>query len=251
MYMHQSRILHVHTSNRRNTPPGSRHGAASPAASLYTISTMAGDTSRLIQEVLGPEALGQYRSSERVFPLRHGDKCYSVSHTSDVTVLAVATTLIGVDVERRLFREAAADLAWALSPEERFEVAISEESRLTEIWTAKEASGKALGVGLGAAPRQILTTPVPDMPGFRIAELPGPDLGVTRVLSYGWWSGNHHVRLAWPVPPPMEGPAKTEHAGRRWGLSGLRLSFRRDTEVRCGRSLSNPVLQLSLPMMSP
>ena len=211
MYMHQSRILHVHTSNRFDNSLEFLRRTGSTAASLYAISTVAGSTSRLIQEILGSEALSQYRSSERVFPLRHGDKCYSVSHTSDVTVLAVATTLVGVDVERRLFKETAADLAWALSSEECFEVAISEESRLTEIWTAKEAAGKALGVGLGAYPHHILTTPVLDTPGLRIAESPGPDLRITRVLSYGWWSGNHHISLAWPMP--MERLSETEHAG--------------------------------------
>lgn len=201
MYIHQVRILHVHTSNRTAKLEDIRHAAAPYAASLLTTTTtVTGATSRLIREALGPVALRQYQSSERTFPLRHGDRYYSVSHTSEITVLAVATAPVGVDVERRLSNEASPDLAWALSADEVFELAISDESRLTEIWTAKEASGKALGVGLGTDPSRILTLPAPDRPGYRVAEVLRPDSGPTQMLTYGRWSENHHIRLAWSMP---------------------------------------------------
>lgn len=178
-----------------------RHADAPCTASLRIASTKAAEvTARLISETLGPEALSHYRSPERTFPLRHGDSYYSVSHTTAVTVLAVAATPVGVDVEHRLSDETTTDLAWALSPEERFELAVNEERRLTEIWTAKEAAGKALGVGLGTTPSRILTLPVPDRPGHRVAEVRRSDSGATQMLTYGWWSGNHHIRLAWPTP---------------------------------------------------
>ncbi len=211
MYIHQSRILHVHTSNRTDEFVEICHTATPDTALLTASTTVTGATSRLIRDALGPEALHHYRSSERTFPLRHRGRYYSVSHTTDITVMAVAATPVGVDVERRLSSEAAADLAWALSADELSELAIGDESRLTEIWTAKEASGKALGVGLGAAPSRILTMPVPDTPGYRVSEVPRPGSGLTQVLTYGWWSENHHIRLAWSMPT-TPGLRSSEHA---------------------------------------
>ncbi|MDJ0318676.1 4'-phosphopantetheinyl transferase family protein [Arthrobacter antibioticus] len=191
----------MHTSNPVKILVNIRHAPTPYTASLRIASTKAAEvTAQLISENLGPEALNYYRSPERTFPLRHRDSYYSVSHTSAVTVLAVAATPVGVDVERQLSDEATTDLAWALSPEERSELAVSEESCLTEIWTAKEAAGKALGVGLGTAPNRILTLPVPDRPGHRVAEVRRSDSDAMQMLTYGWWFGNHHIRLAWPTP---------------------------------------------------
>lgn len=116
-----------------------------------------------------------------------------------ITSLAVSSAPIGLDIEQRISPEAVIDLTWTLSDEERSELACGEvENRLTEIWTAKEASGKALGMGLGAAPNGISTRSIPDLPGCRIAELSFSDMELTQVLTVGWWRADHHIRLAWP-----------------------------------------------------
>lgn len=154
---------------------------------------------RLIEEVLGTDAAKCYRSSERIFPLQHHGRYYSVSHTSDFTAVAFATFPVGVDIEGRIRDDAAADLAWTLSHEERTELGDIAGERLTQIWTTKEASGKALGTGLGAAPHRIHTRPAPNAPGCRVSEVPSPDQGVTIVESLGWWCDDHHLSLAWPT----------------------------------------------------
>jgi phosphopantetheinyl transferase (holo-ACP synthase) len=155
---------------------------------------------RLVEQALGAEARRNYRSSTRRFPLCHRGRFFSVSHTAAVTVLAISTVAVGVDVEQRISGEAIADMEWALSDHEMDELAGSDECRLTEIWTTKEAAGKAFGVGLGVQPNLIRTLPVPRMPNFRTVELPLSRLA--GALTYGWWIGNHHVSLAWRSRAP-------------------------------------------------
>lgn len=155
---------------------------------------------RLIEYTLGTAAANHYRSSERAFPLRHSGQYYSVSRTADLTAVAFATVPAGVDIERRIHGEAVVDLAWTLSSTECSELGDDPSDRLTQIWTTKEASGKVLGTGLGAAPHRIHTWPAPDTPGYRVSKVPSPDRGVTLVRSYGWWLSDHYVSLAWSTP---------------------------------------------------
>lgn len=172
---------------------------ASSVAVFITSATGPEATERLITHALGPEAWQYYRSPERVFPLRNRGEYYSLSHTQGVTAIATATTPIGIDVECRLSKEATIDLGWALSPKEFSELALNGENRLTEIWTAKEAAGKALGVGLGAAPGRIITQPIHHEPGFRASKVPLEGSDSTDVLTYGWWHEERHIRIAWPM----------------------------------------------------
>lgn len=165
---------------------------------LATSNPSAGAAARLIEQALGTEAMHRYRSSERCFPLWHRGTCFSVSHTAAVTVVAVSTGAVGVDIEQRIPCDAAVDLAWALSDHELSELANDDDGCLTEIWTTKEASGKALGLGLGPAPNRIHTLPILHVPGFRTSELPLSGAELTYVLTYGWWIEDHHIRLAWP-----------------------------------------------------
>jgi 4'-phosphopantetheinyl transferase len=205
MYMHQFRMLHVHTSNRVDGLFQIFRGIVPPTTLVYVSAAMPGAAERLINRGLGPAAWDQYRSPERIFPLRHRNSYYSLSHTASITAMAVATAPVGIDVEGRLSNQVTVDLAWALSAEELSELTVGDENRLTEIWTAKEASGKALGVGLGAAPSRILTLPAPNAPGYRISNVPQPDSGTAQVLTYGWWHQDHHIRIAWSVPAILEG----------------------------------------------
>lgn len=201
MYMHQVRLLHVHTASLSYKTVEILHPGGSDGAVLLTVSgTTGGVAASLIGEILGREAARLYCSSGRTFPLRHRGRFFSVSRTSAVTALAVSNIAVGLDIERRIQREAVADLAWTLSADERFELERGEvESRLTEIWTTKEASGKALGTGLGAAPYDISTRSMPDSPGCRVAELSPSGLGLKQVLTFGWWHADDHIRLAWPL----------------------------------------------------
>jgi phosphopantetheinyl transferase len=155
---------------------------------------------RLIECTPGAVTVNHYRSSERAFPLRHCGRYYSVSHTADLTAVAFATVPVGVDIERRISGEAVVDLVWTLSSTECSELGDDPGDRLTQIWTTKEASGKALGTGLGAAPHRIHTRPAPDTPDYRVSEVPSPDRGVTLVSSYGWCLSDRYVSLAWSTP---------------------------------------------------
>lgn len=80
---------------------------------------------------------------------------FSLSHTNKYTLIAVHETLVGIDIEPivpapfieeiydLLYPEEQKHLASINDPEERF-------TRLTELWTQKEAFIKAIGSGIGA-----------------------------------------------------------------------------------------------------
>lgn len=193
--------MYVHTTSQI----GRVHEEFLPWTSAVTVLMSSSDpktdtAGRMVEHALGTAAMRNYRSSTRRFPLCHQGRYFSVSRTAAVTVLAISTIAVGVDVEQCISDEATADMEWTLSDREIEELAGSDEGCLTEIWTTKEAAGKAFGVGLGTRPNLIRTLPVPDMPNFRTAELPLS--GPAGVLTYGWWIGNHHVRLAWQSPNP-------------------------------------------------
>jgi hypothetical protein len=193
--------MYVHTTSQI----GRAHEEFLPPTSAVTVLIASSDpetntAGRLVEQALGAEARRNYRTSTRRFPLCHRGRYFSVSHTNAVTVLAISTAAIGVDVEQCISDEATADMEWTLTDHEIEELAGSNKCRLTEIWTTKEAAGKAFGVGLGPRPNLIRTLPVPHMPNFRTAELPLS--GLAGVLTYGWWIGNHHVRLAWRSRAP-------------------------------------------------
>jgi phosphopantetheinyl transferase len=165
---------------------------------LAESSTLAGVAPQLVEHALGAEAVSHYLSPERTFPLQHRNRYYSVSHTAHFTAVAISSTAIGIDVEQSIASDAAVDLMWALSDNERSELAHGDERSLTEIWTAKESSGKAIGLGLGQDPRLIDTQPVSHMSGLRITALPRTNAGHTQALIFGWWHRDHHISIAWP-----------------------------------------------------
>lgn len=142
---------------------------------------------------------GGSESSRRQF---HAENYYSVSHSTVATVLAISRAPIGVDIEQRIVNECLPDMVWALSAGEREEIrAEGGGNVLTEIWTAKEAAGKALGVGLLAMPSGFVSRAVPGMPSVRTVSVPATVADRTSVETCGVWIGDHHLRVAWGAVP--------------------------------------------------
>ncbi|MCM1011806.1 4'-phosphopantetheinyl transferase superfamily protein [Brevibacterium sp. XM4083] len=163
---------------------------------------------RLVEYALGSQARQYFRSSERCFPLFYEGRYFSVAHSPATTVVVVAGVPIGVDVEQRLTRQACSDLAWAWSPEEGRELVgeVAEECTATEIWTAKEAAGKALGVGLQAMPFGIASTPSPTADAHRDIVMSTATGEAVSLDSHGMWCGESHLRVAWRLEPPAPWP---------------------------------------------
>lgn len=200
MYMQQPRLLHVHASRCRREfsgfcrrSPRSLRVVVSPTSDSEDVALV------LVERLLGGSAARYLRSSDRRFPLACGGTYFSVSHTQAHTALAVADVPVGVDIEDRLSPQACFDLAWAWSPSEREELSCREiEERLaTEIWTAKEAAGKARGTGLPALPSLITTSSVAATSAHRTIQIVS-DVGSSDYLdSHGLWHGDSHIRVAW------------------------------------------------------
>ncbi|WP_179150783.1 4'-phosphopantetheinyl transferase superfamily protein [Leifsonia sp. NCR5] len=156
----------------------------------------------LVDAILGTRARQHFRSSARTFPLHAAENYYSVSHSTVATVLAISRAPIGVDIEQRIVNECLPDMVWALSAGEREEIrAEGGGNVLTEIWTAKEAAGKALGVGLLAMPSGFVSRAVPGMPSVRTVSVPATVADRTSVETCGVWIGDHHLRVAWGAVP--------------------------------------------------
>ncbi|WP_159437731.1 4'-phosphopantetheinyl transferase superfamily protein [Corynebacterium appendicis] len=157
-----------------------------------------------MEYALGVEARRYFRSSERFFPLCYEGRYFSVAHSPATTVVVVAGVPIGVDVEQRLTRQACSDLAWAWSPDEGRELLgdVAEECISTEIWTAKEAAGKALGVGLQAMPFTIASSPSPTAAAHRSIVMSTANGEPVSLDSHGMWYGESHLRFAWRLEDP-------------------------------------------------
>lgn len=199
MYMHERNLMHVHASSPsgeiaetcRRSPLGLRLWSAPTNADCDVAGA-------LVHHALGPAAKSYFRNSQRRFPLVYGGTWFSVSHSPVTTVLAAAEVAIGVDIEHRLGWQARSDLAWALSEGERRELDCAKDDRvLTEIWTAKEAAGKALGVGLQAMPAIFDSRPTLATPSHRTVEIPAALGAVACMDSHGVWWGDSHLRVAW------------------------------------------------------
>lgn len=200
MYMHQLRLRFVLTSNARGRLHREFSFTTPEVTALLAVAPPSrGVTARLVEQSLGSEASAYYRSPARSFPLQYQGRFFSVSHAAGMAAVAVSATPIGVDVERRLSRDAAIDLDWALTEDERAELAGGGKDRLTEIWTTKEASSKALGVGLSPTPKRLSTRLAAHVPRLRTCEVPLPS-STAQVLTFGLWFGDQHLRLAWPTP---------------------------------------------------
>lgn len=200
MYMHQSKLLHVHTTTVLGELVMNCHRAP---AGLHLWSTPAHEredsVALLVERALGRDARNYFRSSERRFPLLHQGNYFSVSHSDTIAVMGVADVPVGIDIELCLAQQASTDLAWAWSPDEQMEILGNDcqERVSTEIWTGKEAAGKALGVGLQAMPYTIASFPELADAAHRSIFMTTSLGRSARLDSHGVWLGRSHLRVAW------------------------------------------------------
>ncbi|MEU8764715.1 4'-phosphopantetheinyl transferase superfamily protein [Streptomyces sp. NPDC048659] len=106
---------------------------------------------------------------------------FSLSHCEGLSLIAVATTPVGVDIERIPAPHLVGELAEVLHPDESAELAaLAAELRpaaFARVWTRKEAYLKGTGVGLGADPsaEYVGAGPVPAAPaGWYLADVAVP-----------------------------------------------------------------------------
>ncbi|KKZ73737.1 4-phosphopantetheinyl transferase [Streptomyces showdoensis] len=106
---------------------------------------------------------------------------FSLSHCEGLSLIAVATTPVGVDIERIPAPHLVAELAEVLHPAESAELAaLAQDLRpaaFARVWTRKEAYLKGTGVGLGADPsaEYVGSGPVPTAPpGWLLADVAVP-----------------------------------------------------------------------------
>ncbi|NEB77501.1 4'-phosphopantetheinyl transferase superfamily protein [Streptomyces sp. SID14478] len=81
------------------------------------------------------------------------DVHFSLSHSGDLALVAVAPTVVGADVEEHPEATAVEDLTGVLHPRERAELAavadpLERRLALARVWVRKEAYLKGLGTGL-------------------------------------------------------------------------------------------------------
>ncbi|WP_442306143.1 4'-phosphopantetheinyl transferase family protein [Streptomyces sp. 2RAF24] len=106
---------------------------------------------------------------------------FSLSHCEGMSLIAVATTPVGVDIERIPAPHLVAELSEVLHPDESAELAALAQDRrpaaFARVWTRKEAYLKGTGVGLGADPsaEYVGSGPVPTAPpGWLLADVAVP-----------------------------------------------------------------------------
>ncbi|MET8677420.1 4'-phosphopantetheinyl transferase superfamily protein [Streptomyces sp. NPDC004647] len=106
---------------------------------------------------------------------------FSLSHSGDLALLAFAGTPVGIDVEQVPSPGTAAEVARALHPAERAELAETPDALLpaafARCWTRKEAYLKGTGTGLAENPAvtYVSAGPVPACPpGWTVTDIPVP-----------------------------------------------------------------------------
>ncbi|MCX4827000.1 4'-phosphopantetheinyl transferase superfamily protein [Streptomyces sp. NBC_01142] len=110
---------------------------------------------------------------------KDGGPQFSLSHSGDLALIAVADTLVGTDVETVRDIGAVNAIAPELHPRERAELAtLPHDDRpvaLARCWTRKEAYCKGTGHGLAAGLDTVYVgtgpTPAP-LPGWTLADVP-------------------------------------------------------------------------------
>ncbi|MCX5071079.1 4'-phosphopantetheinyl transferase superfamily protein [Streptomyces sp. NBC_00513] len=130
---------------------------------------------------------------------------FSLSHTGDLVLIAVAGRPVGVDVEGVPAPHRAATVGEALHPAERSQIRgappSSRPAVFARLWARKEAYLKGLGTGLGRGPDlDYLGDPAPGAParppGWTVQDLP---------------AGPHHAAALALAQPRTTAPALTLH----------------------------------------
>ena len=130
---------------------------------------------------------------------------FSLAHVDRILVVAVASSRVGVDVERmRAFPDLDAVAGVCFTAEERALLGGRCDTERLElffaIWTRKEAWAKALGAGLGAA----LPSTTPDFPsGWSGALLASPEGYRSAIVIEGELAEVQYVRSG---PAEVTGP---------------------------------------------
>ncbi|MCB5165676.1 4'-phosphopantetheinyl transferase superfamily protein [Streptomyces bambusae] len=107
---------------------------------------------------------------------------FSLSHSGDLVLLALAATPVGVDVQLTGTASEADDVAGVLHPREEAELAAcpraSRAAAFARAWVRKEAYLKGLGTGLARSPSLdyvgTTPTPPPGPPGWHLTDLTVP-----------------------------------------------------------------------------
>ncbi len=102
---------------------------------------------------IAPECL-QFDRDENGKPfLRNFDIHFNLSHSGDYVLCAIHKQLIGADIEA--LREVKPSLSARICTKEEAAWCGEDSAKLLQVWTAKEAYLKYLGIGLRIAPREI------------------------------------------------------------------------------------------------
>ncbi|MFE7759193.1 4'-phosphopantetheinyl transferase family protein [Streptomyces sp. NPDC057418] len=117
---------------------------------------------------------------------------FSLSHCEGMSLIAVAATPVGVDVEPVPAPETVAEAAEVLHPVESAELAAlapdAAAVAFARVWTRKEAYLKGIGVGLGADPatEYVGSGPLPSAPaGWLMADVAVP-VGHRAAVALRW-----------------------------------------------------------------
>ncbi|MFJ4715602.1 4'-phosphopantetheinyl transferase family protein [Streptomyces sp. NPDC088785] len=111
------------------------------------------------------------------------DLHFSLSHSGDLALIALAPVPVGMDVEELPSAEAARELAAVLHPRERAELAaladpVEHRDALARAWVRKEAYLKGIGTGLSRAPDLDYVGALPGVPGspdgWTVRDVPVP-----------------------------------------------------------------------------
>ena len=76
---------------------------------------------------------------EKGKPFLDNNEYISISHSKEYIVLAISSTNIGVDIQKKEYREKVVSL---------FSEKVNDAEQFTRLWTIKESYGKYLGIGL-------------------------------------------------------------------------------------------------------
>jgi 4'-phosphopantetheinyl transferase len=145
---------------------------------------------------------GEHGRPELVAPW-HARLQFNWSHTTDAALIAVARGLApGVDIERVRPRARSMELAGRFfHPDETAALAaldIAERERaFLQLWTAKEATLKAMGRGIAFGLHRLRLTVAPEIP--RVIWIDGDDAGAWQLHSVPVDAG-HVASLAWRGP---------------------------------------------------
>lgn len=113
---------------------------------------------RIASTYMKNKYIGKYTRNENGKPICE-DKCFNLSHSHGVIVLVIDKVPVGIDIE--LTRQVENDLKKFVTNEGEA-LYVHDETSFYEIWTNKEATVKADGVGIKERPDKLPGLPIND-----------------------------------------------------------------------------------------